>query len=243
MDKLRVLVSYRELDEFGTSLISDYRKRSGRRGADSVDIEGFIRDYLGLRIQYKDFATGDMDDVGFYGDGSSSLRIVEEGVMYDWVCPEGTVVVERRLLSDDSAGRRRFTLAHEAAHFILMRHVPLQTVSFFLMPESSGVSGSLEDLERIQNLNEACANRLAASLLMPEPLVRRAMDRFTSGRGISYYGICLLTQEDKLAVTGMADMLGVSYTAMLTRLEELDLMTARPFREYAESALRVGLSM
>ena len=46
---MRTLLSYRELDDLGTALISDYRKRTGRRGADSVDIEGFMRDYLGLR--------------------------------------------------------------------------------------------------------------------------------------------------------------------------------------------------
>ncbi len=237
---MRTLLSYRELDELGTALISDYRKRTGRRGADSVDIEGFIRDYLGLRIEYRDFATGDMDDVGFYGDGRASLRILEDGQTVDWICPEGTVVIERRLLPDMNSGRRRFTLAHEAAHYILMRHVPLQTVTFFLMPAESGVAGDPQELERVLSLNEACANRLAAALLMPEPLVRRAVERFNRGRSsVLYYGTGLLDQEEKLAVAGMAWMLGVSYSAMLNRLGELDMMISRPFREYAERLLRI----
>ena len=240
---MRTLLSYRELDELGTALISDYRKKTGRRGADSVDIEGFIRDYLGLRIEYRDFATGDMDDVGFYGDGLSSLRITEDGQTVDWICPEGTIVIERRLLASSDNGRRRFTLAHEAAHHILIRHVPLQTVTFFLMPEASGVAGDPEELEQILRLNEACANRLAAALLMPEPLVRRALDRFARGNLIRYYGVCLLDQEEKLAVAGMAWMLGVSYSAMLNRLGELDMMTGRPFREYAERLLRIGCTV
>lgn len=240
---MRTLLSYRELDDLGTALISDYRKRTGRRGADSVDIEGFMRDYLGLRIEYRDFATGDMDDVGFYGDGSSSLRILEDGRTVDRVFPEGTVVIERRLLSSADNGRRRFTLAHEAAHYILMRHVPLQTVTYFLMPEESGVAGDPGELEQVLRLNEACANRLAASLLMPEPLVRRAVQRFARCGSIRYYGTGLLDQEEKLAVAGMAWMLGVSYSAMLNRLGELDMMVGRPFREYAERLIRIGTAV
>gem|GEM_PF-4931281 len=34
-------------------------------------------------------------------------------------------------------------------------------------------------------------------------------------------------------------MLGVSYSAMLNRLGELDMMISRPFREYAERLLRI----
>ena len=84
-----------------------------------------------------------------------------------------------------------------------------------------------------------CRFALCVALLMPEALVRRAAERYAGGHCISCYGRGVLTQEEKLAIGNMADMLGVSYSALLLRLEELGMTRYRPFREYAERSLGV----
>ncbi|MBR2739926.1 MAG: ImmA/IrrE family metallo-endopeptidase [Oscillospiraceae bacterium] len=238
--QVRMLVSLRELDRLGSELIMDYRGLSGSRGTRSVDIEDFARSYLGLSIQYREFATGDPGDIGFYGDGRSRLRIVERGRAVDWLCPDRTIVIERKLLPHSEMGARRFTIAHEAAHFILIRHVPLQAEEYFLKPGSYNAVSSISALISVMELNERCADRLAAALLMPEFLVRRAMYRVGGMRHIPVYGNGIMPQDAKLAVTDMAKYLGVSYSAMLNRLGELMLIRRMPFSEYAQKGLRAG---
>ena len=237
---MRMLVSVRELDALGSELIMDYREKAGSRGTGSVDIEGFARDYLGLRILYRDFATGDPDDIGFYGDGISRLRIRENGKTADWLCPDRTIVIERKLLPHSEMGTRRFTIAHEAAHFILIRHVPMQAEEYFLKPGSVNRIAGISALLGVMELNEACADRLAAALLMPMFMVRRTLGKINGGRYVTVCGNGIMPQEDKLTVINAARALGVSYSAMLRRLQELRLIRTKPFSEYAADGLGFG---
>ena len=50
----------------------------------------------------------------------------------------------------------------------------------------------------------------------------------------------ILSQDQKLLIQKMADMMGVSYTAFFNRLSELDLFERRPVEEYLHSGLRYG---
>lgn len=94
----------------------------------------------------------------------------------------------------DSAGRRRFTLAHEIAHFLLHREF---------------LDGELTDdrmyRSRLGDAMERQANRLAAQLLMPGNLVRVAWN--AGGRNVA----------------SLARAFDVSAQAMEIRLRELGL--------------------
>lgn len=70
----------------------------------------------------------------------------------------------------ESLTRQRFTCAHELAHF-------------FLHEEriNSGIVDSVLYRSQLSNALEAEANRLAADLLMPFPLVRQYIDQFCGG--------------------------------------------------------------
>ena len=47
---MKNLVSFRELDSLGEGLVKDYAKKTHRWNSMCLDIEGFITDYLELRI-------------------------------------------------------------------------------------------------------------------------------------------------------------------------------------------------
>lgn len=90
--------------------------------------------------------------------------------------------------------RRRFTLAHEIAHFVMHRSLIGDGITDAGMYRSS-----------LSNAIESQANRFAADLLMPAPLVRRAF------------------REGALSYAGMADRFNVSMESAKIRMKDLGL--------------------
>jgi hypothetical protein len=68
--------------------------------------------------------------------------------------------------SEDSETRKRFTIAHEIAHFLLHRNKDTKAFTDNIKYRSPGVSDE----------REAQANRLAADILMPRRLIRKLLD-------------------------------------------------------------------
>ncbi len=90
----------------------------------------------------------------------------------------------------DARTRKRFTIAHEIAHFLLHRNKDTKEFRDDIKYRSPGVSDALEGQ----------ANRLAADILMPRRLIRKLLDEgITNPRT-------------------MAEKLGVSLHAMEIRL-------------------------
>ena len=75
---MKNLVSFRELDSLGEGLVKDYAKKTHRWNSMCLDIEGFITDYLELRIVYESIAEEDKSKLGFMADGATSLRVTRE---------------------------------------------------------------------------------------------------------------------------------------------------------------------
>jgi hypothetical protein len=92
----------------------------------------------------------------------------------------------------DAFVRKRFTIAHELAHFILHR----DKIGAVIMDDAWYRSG-------LSTQEEAEANRLAADILMPVHLIRRYL---------------MLRQEDP---TALAKRFQVSAAAMTTRIDEM----------------------
>jgi IrrE N-terminal-like domain len=101
---------------------------------------------------------------------------------------------------DESLTRRRFTIAHEIGHHFL--HSDGATV----LCRAADVDQSEEGAR----LKERQANRFAAELLMPEPLVRERVER------------------DGLDVAALADTFDVSPIAMAYRLVNLAFLEVVP---------------
>lgn len=232
---MRNYISNDELEELGESLIAGYT--GGNEKLLCIDIEGFISDYLGLSIIYTSFT--DNEKIGFLSDGKQPVEIFSNGRNVQAVFPKWNIVLDKVLLSDLEFGRRRFTLAHEAAHFILEKHNPMAEAYFHRVFDSEQ-DYSLPELKELMNLTESQADRLAATLLMPKFLVESVLKKYNRSKPVTVYGNTILAPSGKIAMRRMGDSLGVSYTALFIRLKHLGLLEYRDQEEYIAKHLGVG---
>ena len=236
---MKPFTSFHELDALGEGLSKDYINRTHRWNARCFDIEGFITDYLGLTIVYESFAEKDKSKIGFLANGIEPLLVYRDGVIASIVFPKDTIVIDRFLLRPDESSRRRFTLAHEAAHKIMERHVP-RPAACFRSEYDAEATYTKEDLQRIFSLNENLTIRLGAAIIMPGFLIAKALKKYNNAQKLRCYDGGILAPEDKMNAQRMADSLGVSYSAFLNRLKELSLLDMRPLSEYIAGGLQFG---
>lgn len=236
---MKTLVTYNEMEQVGENLI---RKYIGKRQPlpRCVDIEGFITEYLKLPIKYVNIAEQDKDKIGFVSDGTYHLKVFERGKIVERVFPKGTVVIDRYLLSADLSGQRRFTLAHEAAHVIFERMSPTAPGPCFNRYFDSERTYDLQQLQKRLNLVETQTDRLAAILLMPSFMVAETIHKHNEGNPISIFGAGVLRSTDKITIQNMANEMGVSFSAMLTRLRVLKYTNHRDISEYIEMEMNFG---
>jgi Zn-dependent peptidase ImmA (M78 family) len=109
------------------------------------------------------------------------------------------IAVER----NQSPTRKRFTIAHELGHLMLHEGKEVRIDTAFRVNLRSPKSSTAEDVEEIES------NAFAASLLMPEPFLRRDVADET------------LDIEDAEFVQGLAKRYDVSAQAMTLRLVNL----------------------
>lgn len=236
---MKCLASFQELDALGEGLSKAYTKKTHRWNAQCFDIEGFITEYLGLSIEYESFAEADGSKIGFLANGIDPLLVYRNSKPTPVVFPKNTIVIERFLLRTEESGRRRFTLAHEAAHMILEKHIPTQAACFHSDFDCEA-RYSREDIRRILSMNEVLTNRLGAAILMPLFLVEKALRKYNDSHPLVVYDGGVFAERDKLCAQRMADQLGVSFTAFINRLRELRLLDCRPIEEYIEKNLQLG---
>ncbi len=231
---------YRELDELGEGIVLSYLKRSGMsQSLKCVDIEG-LANSLGLQVTYEKFAEEDTDKIGFLADGITPLRVLRAGKVVPFVFPLGTIVLDTLLLRDNESGRCRFTIAHEAAHFILDKHYPQPQ---FHRIYDAQQAYSLQQLREHFNIMETEADKLAAALLMPRFLVDRTITDLNNGNHIRVFGGNVLSSGDRIMIDRMASQLGVSFTALFIRLRQFHLLEYRPLEEYLSDTLWKGATL
>ena len=238
---MNCLTSYQELDALGEGLAHDYMKKLKMLKSAAIDIEGFVTEYLGLKIVYENIAERDRTKIGFLSDGKTPLKVYRNNEPLAVVFPVNTVVIDRYLLRNSESSRRRFTLAHEAAHAVLKVHVPDQMGACYKSEYNSDADYCKEDYERIFSINESFTDRLAAAILMPLFLIKKVLKRHNNGRKVTCYDGGVFSQNQKVAIQKMADDLGVSYTAFVNRLKELELLETRPLEEYITTGLGLGV--
>lgn len=179
-------------------------------------------------------AERDFDKVGFLSDGAYPLGVVENGQTVTRVYPKGTIVLDRSLLKDEQSGRRRFTLAHEAAHVIYERMTPLVPGPCFKRCYDRERAYDLAELRERFSLGETQVDRLGSILLMPRFLMEQTLRDYRFSIVLPVYGDGVIRSRDKLLLQKMADAVGASYSAFFNRLKELDMVERRPIDEYLE---------
>ncbi|MDD4493456.1 MAG: ImmA/IrrE family metallo-endopeptidase [Eubacteriales bacterium] len=115
----------------------------------------------------------------------------------------GTVLIDASLISNRGDGRFRYTCAHELAHWVIHKGFYTQ----------SGETAAMTKTVRSSEADKAIewqADRLGSYFLMPKGVVKMAFYRNRSDRNV--IGI-------------LAEMFGVSHTAMEIRLNEMRLLS------------------
>lgn len=239
---MKSFTSYEELENLCEAMIKDFFRQKGYTNVLCVDIEAFVTEYLGTPVVYETFAEEDPGKIGFLSDGARPLLVRRGSITTEVVFPPDTIVIDAFLLHEQESARKRFTIAHEGAHHLLGRHVPVQTnfAAAFHNEYDNEQAYTKEALREMLSINESFANRGGACFLMPQFLVLRALARFNASKPVIVYEGKVLAQSQKLLVQRMADAMGVSYTAFFNRLRELRMFEHRPIEEYVHSELCYG---
>ncbi len=239
---MKRLATNNEIENLCEAMIRDFFKSKHYTNVMCVDIEAFAQEYLGLSIVYESFAEPDPGRIGFLSDGKRPLSVLRNGEVQEVVFPERTAVIEKCLLNPKESARKRFSIAHEGAHDVLGRHIPLQTnpIAAFHNEFDTEMTYTQDMLKEMLSINECLANRAAACFLMPRFLVRRVLKRQNNAQKVIMYDNGILSQDQKLLMQKMADSLGVSFSAFQTRLHELDMFERRPIDEYLHYGLQYG---
>ncbi|NCD03862.1 MAG: ImmA/IrrE family metallo-endopeptidase [Clostridia bacterium] len=227
-----------ELDELSEGLITLYLSKCNQ-SVPYIDIEKFITDFLNLKIQYVSFAEDDKGKAGFLANGATPLLIYHKKKIVPFVFPDGTILIDKFLLSNNESNRKRFALAHEASHYILNRVQNAKTVSRFNNSFDSEKVYTTEEFKQMFNSAEWQADNMAASLLMPIPFIENAINNFTK-EPIKIYGKTTFTNNDKVLLREIANYLKVSYTALVIRIKNTSLLEHHDISEYIAQELNLG---
>ena len=239
---MRRFTTFDEIESLCEAMIKDFFRGKHYTNSLCVDIEAFVKEYLGLEIIYDSFAEADPGRVGFYADGERPLWVLRGEKREQIIYPARTVVIDKFLLNPKESARKRFTISHEGAHDVLARHIPLQTspAAAFHSEYDPDTIYSQDMLREMLSLNECFTNRAAACLLMPGFLVKRVLKRHNNSQKVILYDGGILSQDQKVLIQKMADSMGASYSAFSMRLSELDLYEHRPVEEYLRMGLHYG---
>ena len=230
------IFSYDEIDELGEGLIRQYLGADAERTC-CVDIEGFATDYLKLPLLYRSFAEQDTDKIGFIADGITPLRVHEDGAACLCVFPKGTIVIERYLCRENESGRRRFTISHECAHYLMDKTI---LAAAFHREFDGERDYTPEDFRNLFSFHETLIDRMGAALLMPRFMVRNVVAMHGCAGGIPVFGDRVMRTTDKLRIKQMANTMGVSFSAFLIRLRELGYLSRRPLYEFITEEMGLG---
>ena len=231
-------ISQAEAEELCEAMLRQYLGRDAPV-PQSVDIDGFVRDYLKCTILYEAFAEDDPNKIGFTGDGRTPLKIRRDGQTVSVVFPFKTIVLDRYLLRPEEHTHRRFTLGHEAGHIISMRINP-DSASCFHRTHDREREYTIQEMRERYSINEWQANTFSASLLMPRPVRRETLKRFNGGKRLPIYGEAVFHPREKVILQKMAASLDVSFTALVIRLRGLGMLNHHDISEYIEKELHLG---
>lgn len=172
------------------------------------DVQAFAKEYLKLEISYADF------------DLKENIEGMRKGCQ---------IILDRRLSEPTKVGERNFTIAHECGHDIINCQDPTyipQKVTDYRIKTQRKVLKTEHDFKEWQ------ANVVASCLLLRPNLVEWAMFTFTKKDKVTVFGEYEMYRKDRFQLRMMAEFLGVSQSCLLYRLDRLELLDRREYKEY-----------
>jgi Zn-dependent peptidase ImmA (M78 family) len=237
-------ITYDALDDYATAVVRDALPMCLTVPC-AIDAEWFAEFYLGLQVEYRRLSR-DRTILGMTAFNAGCVQVYDErGLEQTIPVTAGTVIIESVLTSKRNAARRRFTVAHESAHYLIHRKAfaadnPLGVVGAFenryLAAKTGRVDYSRSKKERTDvECMERQADFLASAILMPKPTLRMAYRDFFRCfgekprrivRGVNPLDDCYARQLTEYT----ANIFGVSKRAALIRLEKLGAIVGKPPR-------------
>ena len=237
---MRSYISFNELEELGETIVKEYQRKTKRKNALCVDIEGLVMDYLGLAVVYENIAEDDPNKIAFLSNGKRPLWVCHNEQRVSVIFPKGTVVMDKVLLHENESSRRRFTLGHEGAHSVIAKQNPMQDVGCFHNEFDPERIYTISEQKELMSFSETQADRLSSVFLMPRFILRKVMKKFGCENGLPVYGWNVFAPEDKQKLRKMADCMGVSFQALVIRLKTLGQLLPCDLTEYLENGLQLG---
>lgn len=230
-------ILYDVLDEYAEKVIACAAPQNLHRSI-PVDVDAFLEFYLGLQVEYKKLSYSNLV-LGLTAFNAGYIQVFDEATKQPLpiYVQAGTVIVDTSLLNKRNEARLRFTLMHEAAHWLMHQRAFSAENTFFINEkydnqylaakegriDYSRCQSERNDTERI----ERQADFLASALLMPRPALRTAYRQYFRYydqrpmrivRGTDSWHDCHAIQLPQY----IAQQFHVSKRAALIRLEKLN---------------------
>lgn len=238
-----MILSRENIEEIAAAVMKDFGRfffreddSSDRTKPRCTPIDQLASQYLGLSVGFARLSSdGSLCGLTAYAD--TEYRIVEMGVSRNIQLKKNEVILDRSFIEPGNirklCGKRRFTLAHECAHQILFQMAADDKKIACRMQYEEHRTYTFKELKTKEDWNEWQANVLGAAILMPRREVDLAVQSYTRGRQLVNYG-GLLAYPDKMAVTMICNLFGVSQTAAKIRLTKLGYMVERSRSEFSD---------
>ena len=221
-----------DLEKLADTILLDCFKDDYEKAHTPTNIDFLTERYLGLNVSYMRLSEdGSILGLTTYADVNVEFNRYGQNEIV--AVRKDSVILEKDLLTGHN-GRRRFTVAHEAAHQIVFRADRSGTAQMnYLKHLPNKQSYSLRELHGAEDWCEWQANTLGAALLMPARTVHFWMYRFNGNKPLVRYGR-RFNYMDRGVLDNLINVLSVSRTALVIRLTQLGYICQRPESEYCD---------
>lgn len=235
-----MILSKAQIEEIAAAITADFNHfffgvlpSEEKEYIQPTPIDQLASRYLGLEVSFAPLSQdGSVCGLTTYAD--TKFTIEKGGVPCIIQLKENEVLLDSSFIQPGQVkklcGKRRFTLAHECAHQILFQLESDEGKSSCRKSYSPRQTYSLRDLKTKEDWNEWQANVLGAALLMPEKEMELAMWQFAKGRMLQNYD-GLFPGSDRIVLTRLCQCFGVSLSAVVIRLRDLDYIRDHPRAE------------
>lgn len=240
-----MILSRIQLEEIAAAVTDDFNRfffgippGMGREDIRPTPIDQLAEEYLGLEVVFAPLSPdGSICGLTAYAD--TEFTVEEDDLAYSFPLKKNQIVLDRSFIQPGQVkklcGKRRFTLAHECAHQILFQLESDEIKSRWKDAYATRKAFSLRDLKSREDWNEWQANVLGAALLMPQKEIERAMWKFTRCRALQNYE-GRFPYLDQQALASICQSFGVSRSAAIIRLRELNYLEDRPYWDFYDPA-------
>ena len=228
-------LSYKEIEDCAVTALNEFMSAITNqvKWVKPIAIENFATHSLGLCLEYTRLSDyGKMLGITTYCDTKIELsRYLKKETIK---VPKDMLLIDDSLKPPSLLGgqpdgqreRRRFTIAHECAHQILYRMMPVEQRRECDMRYSARVI-SIQEYKSMEDWLEWQSNVLAAALLMP----KKYIELLLGNRHVTTYGQ-RMNRPDRLLIANVSNRLQVSKTALTLRLRQLGYLKVLPSDAY-----------